>query len=446
MGGAPNTQAGNYRPVSREVTVHQPEVVGQLPPELNGTFTRIGPNPLGPPDPRRHAFEGAPMVHAIRLQDGRAQWYRNRWLRTDRVCAQLGELPTPGPRHGLSDDAGGNLVQHAGRILALGDGGVLPVQIGTDLATAARVDFDGTLVSGFSAHPETDPLTGEMFAVAHYHEPPYVLYLAIGADGRVRRSLPIAVKSPPMMHAFSLTERYAVFYDLPVAYDPAAAAGGSRIPYRWRSDHGSRIGVLPREATTPDVLWMDVDPCYVFHPLNAYESANRIVIHLVRHPRVFDREPLRPGETAPTLWRWTIDPRAGTVVEKQLEDYAEEFPRIDDRYKQAYNRYGFAVAMSACGSGGHLAGPSLLRHDLALGRTDIHEFGPGRESGEAVFVPRGHDAAEADGWLLSLVYDAADDRSELVVLDTADFTGEPAAVVRLPVRVPHGLHATWIAG
>ncbi|MER0449907.1 carotenoid oxygenase family protein [Streptomyces sp. Edi4] len=446
MDGTRYVQADNYRPVSRETTVVRPEVAGSLPPGLNGTFARIGPNPLGPPDARRHAFEGAPMVHAIRIQDGRTQWYRNRWLRTDRVCAHLGELPTPGPRHGLSDDAGDNLLQHGGRVLALGDGGVLPVRIDADLTTSARVDFDGTLPAGFSAHPQTDPLTGEMFAVAYCHEPPYVLYVVVGADGRVRKTLPIAVKSAPMMHAFSLTERHAIFYDLPVAYDPAAAAGGSRVPYRWRTDHESRIGVLPREATDPEVLWMDVDPCYVFHPLNAYERGDRIIIHLVRHPRVFDREPLRPGESAPTLWRWTVDPRAGTVVERQLAEQAQEFPRIDDRYKGSYNRYGFAVAMSPCGSGGYLAGPGLLRHDLALGRTETHDFGPGRHGGEAVFVPRGPDAPEADGWLLSLVHDAASDHSDLVVVDTADFTGAPVARVRLPVRVPHGLHATWIAG
>jgi carotenoid cleavage dioxygenase-like enzyme len=190
---------------------------------------------------------------------------------------------------------------------------------------------------------------------------------------------------------------------------------------------------------------MDVDPCYVFHTLNAYERADRIIVHLVRHPRVFDRDPLHPGESAPTLWRWTIDPRGGTVVEERVAEHVEEFPRIDDRYKGSYNRYGFAVAMSPCGSGGYLAGPGLLRHDLATGRTETHDFGPGRETGEAVFVPRGPDAPEADGWLLSLVYDEQEDRSDLVVLDTADFAGEPAAVVRLPVRVPHGLHAAWFA-
>jgi carotenoid cleavage dioxygenase len=444
MRDTPYAATGGYRPVAREVTVSRPAVVGALPPELNGCFLRVGPNPMGATDPRRHAFAGEAMVHGIRIRDGRAEWYRNRWLRTDRVCGALGELETPGPRHGLSDNAGGAVIHHAGRTLAVGDGGALPLAIGRDLATVARVDLDGTLPAGFSAHPEIDPLTGEMYAVAYYHDLPYVTYLTIGADGRVRGAEPIAMKNTPMMHAFSLTERHAVLYDLPVTFSADAAAAGSHVPYVWNANHGARIGVLPRDGGDADVLWMDVDPCYVFHPLNAYERGRRIVIDLVRHERVFDREPLRPGESDPSLWRWTVDVPSGTVVEERLEEFVEEFPRMDDRYKGSRGRYGFAVGMR---SGGRdlLAGPALLRHDLIGRRTEVHEFGAGRETGEAVFVPRGPDAPEADGWLMSLVYDAASDRSELVVLDTADFTGNPVAVVRLPVRVPHGFHAAWIA-
>ena len=388
---------------------------------------------------------GDAMVHGLRIRDGRVEWYRNRWVRTDRVARAFGELPTPGPRHGLSDNCNSGIVRHAGRTYAVGDAGVLPTELGAELSTVARSDFDGTLPAGFSAHPETDPLTGELHAIAYYHELPHIHYLTIGVDGRVRKAEPISMKNTSMMHAFSLTERYAVIYDLPVTFSPAAAEAGSRVPYAWDNGHGARLGVLPREGGDADVLWMDVDPCYVFHPLNAYETGRGIVIDVVRHERLFDRDPLRPSESAPTLWRWTVDLPSGMVTERQLDDYIEEFPRIDDRYKGSRHRYGFATAVRPS-SDGLFAGPALLRHDLLKRRTDVHEFGPGRETGEAVFVPRTADAPEGDGWLLSLVYDRQTDRSDLVVLDTADFTGDPVATVQLPVRVPHGFHAAWIAG
>ena len=54
------------------------------------------------------------------------------------------------------------------------------------------------------------------------------------------------------------------------------------------------------------------------------------------------------------------------------------------------------------------------------------------------------DAAEGDGWVLTLRYDREQDRSDFVVLDANDFGGEPAAVVQLPRRVPIGLHGSWV--
>ena len=63
---------------------------------------------------------------------------------------------------------------------------------------------------------------------------------------------------------------------------------------------------------------------------------------------------------------------------------------------------------------------------------------------EAVFVPSARDAGEDDGRVLSLVYDADRDTSDLLVLNAADFTGEPQAVVHLPQRVPFGFHGNWV--
>jgi carotenoid cleavage dioxygenase len=388
-----------------------------------------------------HLFTGEGMVHGVRLRDGRAEWYRNRWVRCERVRRALGELPLPGPRHGLSDNANANLIQHSGRILALGEAGVLPIELGRGLRSVASIDFDATLPNGFSAHPERDPVTDELFAVAYYHEFPFVQYLIVDADGRVRHAAPISVESAPMMHALSLTEHYVILYDLPVTFCPEAVDSGLRFPYAWNTRHDARIGILPREGTDDDIRWIDIEPCYVFHPLNAYESDNGIVIDVIRHDRVFSTDLLRPYESAPALWRWTIDSAHCSLTADQIDDIIEEFPRIDDRRKGQRHRYAYAVAL---GPGRGCAGPALLKHDLLRRRSEVHEFGRGRAVGECTFVPKAPGAGEDDGWLLTFVYDERSGRSELAVLDAADFTAAPQAVVHLPVRVPDGFHGAWL--
>jgi carotenoid cleavage dioxygenase len=59
-------------------------------------------------------------------------------------------------------------------------------------------------------------------------------------------------------------------------------------------------------------------------------------------------------------------------------------------------------------------------------------------------VPRTDAAAEDDGWLMSYVYDATTDRSDVVVLHAQDLAAGPVATVHLPQRVPFGFHGNWV--
>ena len=75
----PSHLRGNGRPVSEEVTLSSLKVSGSIPEELDGRYVRNGANPTsGTSD---HPFLGDGMVHAVRLRDGQAQWYRNRYVR-----------------------------------------------------------------------------------------------------------------------------------------------------------------------------------------------------------------------------------------------------------------------------------------------------------------------------------------------------------------------------
>ena len=439
---------GNYAPVASEETVTNLSVTGTLPSTLSGRYLRNGPNPITPPDPATyHWFTGDGMVHGIRIEDGEARWYRNRWVRSADVANALGEDPHPGPVvDGMDFSSNTNVIAHAGKTYAIVEAGARPYEMTYELDTVGPSDFEGTLAGGYTAHPKRDPQTGELHAISYYWAwGNQVQYSVVDVNGRVRRTVDVPVGGPVSIHDMSLTSTFAVIYDLPVVFSPEALAEGFSFPYRWSDDYESRVGLLPLEGGANDVVWCDVDPCYVFHPMNAYDEDGVVVADLVRHPKMFATHLTGPDEGAPVLERWRIDPAGGKVVTQLLDDRPQEFPRVDERVVGRRNRYGYSAAVDKGGKdeAGFTLGGALIKHDLTTGASEIRSFRGG--AGEAIFVPESATAGEDEGFVLSLVYDAEREASDLLVLHAQDFTGDPVAVVHLPVRVPYGFHGNWAA-
>jgi carotenoid cleavage dioxygenase len=430
---------GGFAPVREEVTAHDLAVTGTIPAELDGRLVRIGPNPITPPDPATHHwFLGTGMVHGVRLRDGRAEWYRNRYVRDADVAAAQGvdRLPGDRPEDGVVNT---HVIGHAGRTFALVEAGSWPIELGDELDSLDRCNFDGTLDGAFAAHPKLDPATGELHAITYNWAWDHVRHVVVGPDARVRRELRVPLADGPMVHDCAITERFVVLLDLPVTFDMDAAAAGASLPYRWNPSHPPRVGLLPRSGGAEDVQWIEAPLCYVFHTLNAYDlDDGRVVVDLVRHPRMFDRVTNAPDEGPPRLERWTIDPAASAVRVTELDDASQEFPRIDERLVGRRHRFGYTATID-----GLTPGPTL-KHDLDAGTREVHDHGPGRAAMEPVFVPRSADAAEDDGWVLTTVHDATTGLGDVVIVHAQDFTGEPVATIHLPARVPFGFHGSWI--
>jgi carotenoid cleavage dioxygenase len=436
---------GNFAPVSDELTATGLPVQGAIPKELRGRLLRNGPNPIAPDPAAYHWFMGDGMLHAIELRDGEAVSYRNRWVRTDQALDLLGEGPIPGQPEDVfpvgSSVANTHVVAHAGRIFALVEV-CLPTQVRPDLSTVGRFDFGGELRSAMTAHPKVDPATGEMLFFGYdAFGPPWLRYHVVDANGELVRSEDIDIKGPSMVHDFAITEHHVVFLDLPVVFD-FDLVGQRPFPAEWKPDYGARVGVMPRDGGNADVRWFDVEPCYVFHPLNAYDDNGAVVVDVARHPKMFATDIYGPAELPPTLDRWTIDLDAGKVIEERLDDRPQEFPRVDDRVVGRRHRYGYATHFGIDDDGIQLGG--LVKHDLQAGTTEERSFGRGTHASEGVFVPAADDTGEDEGWLLSVVYDEGRDASDLVVLDATDISGSPVATVTLPQRVPFGFHGSWI--
>ena len=432
---------GNFAPVREEVSVDDLPVTGSIPEELEGRLLRIGPNPVVDPDPATyHWFTGTGMVHGLWLRGGKAVTYRNRYVRSDSAVEALGGPETPGPRHGMGDNtANTNVIAHAGSTYAIVEAGGLPMQLTDELETVARSDFGGTLPGSYTAHPKRDPLTGELHAIVYYWEWSYLQYVVVGVDGRVRRTVNVPTPGSPMVHDCGLTESRVVLLDLPVTFDLEMAMTGRGLPYRWNPEYGARVGLLTREADADSTVWCELDDlCFVYHPLNAYDDGDKVIMDVAVHPKMFATDLNGPNEGPPVFERWTIDPTAGRVGRDVISDRPQEFPRMDERILGSKHRFGYTVAAGLLEYGG------LLKHDLVAGTVEEHDLGAARASQEAVFVPKSADAAEDEGWVMAYVHDSNRNAADVVIIDAQDFTAPPLATIHLPVRVPFGFHGNWV--
>lgn len=427
---------GNYAPVMDEITAHDLPVTGSIPTALSGRYLRNGSNPQT--GTAGHWFFGDGMIHGVRLREGRAEWYRNRYVRTTKFERGLDAMDPEVMFDPTASAANTHVLAHAGKIWALEEGH-FPYQLSPELETLGCVDFDGKLTTAFTAHPKLCVETGELHFFGYSPMPPYLTYHVLDASGALVHSAPITVPKGTMMHDFMITRDHAIFMDLPVVFDLDNMAGGA--PLRWDDDYGARIGILPRGGTDADVTWFEVDPCYVFHPLNAFVDGDTVVCDVGRHASMW-RTSMDDFDPC-FLHRWTFDMAAGKVTEEQLDDVAHAFPRVDERLVGLKHRYGWAAGPR--GGGETLGDPGvLIKYDVEAGTSTIHDFGPFSYPGEFVFVPETDTSGEDEGWAVGIVYDRARDTSDLVILDAQNMAADPVATVHLPRRVPFGFHGSWV--
>jgi carotenoid cleavage dioxygenase len=431
-------------------------VEGEIPTELAGTYYRNGPNPQFPQLESYHVFDGDGMIHAFEIGDGVCH-YRNRWVRTERFTAErsagerlfnglMSGLP-PDPRaEGVSGNtANTNILWHGGRLLALWEGGA-PYALDPDtLETVGVYDFDGGLArsnggGSVTAHPKIDPKTGEMVFFGYHLTAPYLSYGVADAAGRLTRRFDLDSPHPSMLHDFLVTDEHVVFPVFPntFSFENFAKTG---VPMAWEPERGTHLGVMPRSGGADDVVWLQTEPCNAFHFLNAYSENGRIIADVCR----FDALPLFGMDAGrPELRRWTLDPAAGTVCEDTLDDFAVDFPRIDDRFAGLRHRQGwFSGALGPTGEFADGFFNTVIHYDFEHGTRKHVSLAEGDNAGEPVFIPRRPDAEEGDGFVVFLAYRGNEKRSDLLIFDAQNIDDEPLASVRLPHAVPLGFHGNW---
>lgn len=466
-GGVTNSRnqpflSGAWFPVGDELDVPECTVEGEIPRGLRGTFMQNGPNPRFEPAGRYHMFDGDGMLHAITFEDGKAG-YANRWILTRGLQAEmkqgrslyfglgnLSEFPDPelvGEAGPVKNPANTHIIRHAGRYLALWEGGP-PTEVTADLGTRDLFTFDGKLHGPMTAHPRLDPRTGEMFFFAYSPVAPFLRYYVADASGALVHSVDLDIPAPAMIHDFILTEKYCVFLDSPIIFN---LNFDNEPLVTWRPENGTRLGVIPRFGGADEIRWMDVENGHIQHFWNGWLEGDRIELSgcRVENPQFGidtdeNLEETSADATAGRPARYWIDLAAGTCGWEQLDDMGGDFCRINDEWNGVPTRYHY---MSAFRGENDVIGhfDTVVKYDYQTGKRTSWWPGNRRIVGEAVFAPAEGAKGEDEGWLVAAVHDMADSTSELVVLDARNVEAGPIARVKMPRRLPFGFHCNWFA-
>lgn len=438
---------------------------GRWPEELRGRFYRNGPALFERGGQRmRHWFDGDGMVQQFTLTGGAVR-HVGRLVRTGKLVAEqragrflysafgtpvTSDAPAQGPD--AYNTANTSALEHAGRVLAMWEGGSAYALDPKDLSTQGPVTWrEGLQQVPFSAHPKLDE-RGHLWNFGTAGD--RLITWHIDPQGRlVRAQIGESPYPGGMVHDMAVTAQYLVVPLPPVRMrlGPQAAGLAPEQAHVFEREQPLRILVLHKDDITRRRVF-ELPAQFVFHVGNAHERADgRIALSFVGAP---DHRTLVQGAVALVAGRpgpprvsstqlAVLDMASGRARVESLGD-AVEFPRVDPRRVGQAARYQLSAAEwrpQAAGRGSLLHGIEL--RDLETGRVDRHDYGEHGVAEEHVLVPRpgGHD--ERDAWVLGTSFDAAAQRTLLNLFDARHLAGGPIAQAWLPYVLPLGFHGNF---
>lgn len=442
---------GNFAPYRSEDHFDHLKVEGKIPEDLNGVLLRNGPNPQFDPIGFYHWFEGDGMLHAIRIKNGRAS-YDNRWIRTERFKLEnqggkplfntnfTDEVYDDQVKTSSNNTANTNIILCNQQLLALNEGSS-PVQIQLkDLDTLGDYNFGGQITRALTAHPRYDHQTKEWMLYSYLDRDERLMYYRVDENNQLKAEKEIKWPYPAMVHDFINTANYVIFPIFPCTLSLKRTMQGEPI-FMWEGDRLNTFFVVTNRKGE-EVCKIETDPCYVYHFGNAYENHDEIIIDAIvgkctglmpdRHGKIATRE-----DSAACLGRWIINLKNHSIKLTYLDETLVEFPRFDERFN------GYVYQHLYTGGRASPAGlfDRIMHYNVQNGVKKEHHFGEDVPS-EPVFVPRSEE--EGDGYLLTVVYRAKENRSDVVILDAGNIEDKPLATIKIPHRIPFGFHGSFV--
>ena len=445
-------------------------LLGRWPAELRGRFYRNGPALFERGGERyHHWFDGDGMVQQFSLEDGPGGTrirHLGRLVRTSKLQAEQqagrflfstfgtpidGTPPVSGPD--AFNVANTNALEHAGRVLAMWEGGSAYGLDPRDLSTRGPITWRPDLAQvPFSAHPKVDA-RGHLWNIGSSGK--HLVVWHIDPAGQlVKVQLGDSPFPGGMVHDMAVTQRHLVVPLPPVRLDFNQPSGDGPRPFAMAPGEPLRVLVMAKDDIRQRRIF-ELPAQMVFHIGNAHEAADgQITLSFIGAP---DTGFLNQGAVAPmagqavaagpvSLQLARLDMASGRVELHGFNDQ-EEFPRVHPRLIGQPSRWlltaaGWPVHASRQGQG-LLHGLQL--RDTQTGRTRRFDYGEHLVAEEHVWVPKPGRSGELDAWLLGTTFDARRQATVLNLLDAAHLEDGPIAQAVLPYLLPLGFHGNFTA-
>ena len=438
-------------------------VQGQVPSELEGHFFRNGPaqHNIGG-DRFSHWFDAPGMVQRFSF-DGNRVSHRGRLIETARTKAETREnailfsaFGTHGPdlTSGGSADAGNvaniSLIEHAGELLALWEGGS-PHIIDPDTLKSGGLKSwsDETKGLPFGAHPRVDR-DGSMWNIGYSVNPAALILYHISATGALLQTEVIAQAAAPMVHDFMITETKIVIIAPPFS---ASNLGGESFVdlFEWHKDQPTQVIVIDK-ADLNNVTQIEMDPFWVFHFGNAYDlSATQIGFDFALHddPSFMTHDAFSAmdgswdgaASAASRYVQARIDLKTKSVHLESAPEFGQvEFIQTDAREKLTAHRYALMLAQP--GGKDVLGFNRLLMVDRETGKTSHFDVPQTEILEEHLIVAK--PGRPGGFWVLGTSLDWMKGTTQLSVYEGKHLSDGPVMKAEMDLALPLGLHGTFL--
>jgi all-trans-8'-apo-beta-carotenal 15,15'-oxygenase len=462
-----------YRSIAADLNSEALTIEGKLPAELRGRFYRNGPAIFERGNERyQHWFDGDGMVQQFTFT-GSAVAHRGRLVRTAKFKAEqaAGRFLVPAFGTGIKPEirvtgpdsmntANTNVIEHAGRLLALWEGGSAYALDPVSLDTQGPVTWqDSWAQMPFSAHPKLDP-QGNLWNFGSAGNAFFTYQ--IDAGGKLVKAqmakLPIDRKTASgMSHDMAITERYIIVPIPPVTlhFDLMAQGKTGSDVMRIHKSEPLRIWVAAKDDISKAVIF-EMPHEMVFHVGNAYERVGANGAEIVLN-YVGSRDnnflagaavAIMRGEHVPSgearMRTATLNLSTGRALVSTYEELTEEFPRLDPRFIGG-NAQFVVTPVSWLASATVTSFHGLQVRDVRSGKTTRFDYGVDFAVEEHIVVPRPGSTRELDGWIMGSAFDTKSQRTCVSVFDAANVNNGPIARAWLPYWLPLGFHGNFTA-